>query len=61
MATKKAVRMNLTRMSVDPQTSRIYNTWKKDSRRGHSALFEQLVIHAVESGFDPLKAKIRWG
>ena len=52
--------MSLNGMPVSTKTKEKFYIWKDASKRSNAVLFEQLVIHAEQMGFDPMTAKLEW-
>ena len=52
--------MNLTHLAVEPKTRELYERWRVSSMRTHGSLFQQLVIHADRTGFDPVASPLLW-
>lgn len=52
--------MHLTNLAVEDKTEEVYLGYYKNSLRTHGTLFQQLVVHAANTGFDPLTAPLIW-
>ena len=53
--------MNLNNLQVDKQSKDIWEDWKIRSIKSNRVLFEALMIHAVKTGFDPVRCGVKWG